>query len=285
MGYVFGTHLVERAAGRDGSFSVRRLPQQRPGSHDEGRSLMAGDGVESRWRRVPRYIFGGVLLLAAGIGVLVGAAWYLCLIVAATGGIIAVGPRRIFRAAVRRSGDEIICRYVPWYESSIYSVVTLIPLMGVAMVAAGCAPGYPAWMLPGGIMVVGVTPFAVYSIIRMWLRSLLRITPSALVVRLVERGSELTEIRRELVESIEPKLVPLAYSESLQVAITYRPSDVDSDSTKTVVLGLRLTVRPVNLLHALLAWKDGDSDNPKELLDRVEEVLRADVRSIRQLAQ
>jgi hypothetical protein len=244
---------------------------------------MAGDGVESRWRRVPGYIFGGALFLVAGIDALVGGPWYLSLGVAVTGGIIAVGQRRIFRAAVSHSGNELICRYIPWYESNAYSVVTLLPLMGVAMAAAGCAPGYPMWMLLGGIiLLLGVTPLTVYGIVRMWCRSLLVITPSALTVRLVERGSELTEIRRELVESIEPKL---AYRQSLQVAITYRPSDVDSDSTKTVILGLRLTVRPVNLLHALLAWKDGDSDNPSELLDRVEEVLRADVRSIRQLAQ
>jgi hypothetical protein len=96
-----------------------------------------------------------------------------------------------------------------------------------------------------------------------------------LTVRLAERGSELTEIRRELVESIEPKLVPQPVSGKwLQVAITDRRLDVGGETTKTVLLGLRLTVQPVNLLNALVAWKDGDNDNPSELLDRVERVLR-----------
>lgn len=94
-------------------------------------------------------------------------------------------------------------------------------------------------------------------------------------MRLVDRGSELTEIRRELVESIEPRRLPQpAGGESLQVAITYRPMEVGEDTTKTVLLGLRLTVQPINLLNALVAWKDGAHDNPSELLDRVEGILR-----------
>lgn len=235
---------------------------------------MAGGTAKNRWKRVLRYSFGGALCLLAGINVLVGSAWYLSLIVAVAGSIIIVGQRRIFRAAVSRSGDKIVCRYIPWYEGNAYSTLVLIPLMGVAMVAAGCASGNPAWLRLGGIVVLGVTPLTVYGIVRMWLRSLLRITPLMLTVRLAERGSELTEIRRELVESIEPKIVPLPYAESLQVAITYRPVDVGGDTTKTVILGLRLSVQPINLLNALVAWKDGANDSPSELLDRVERVLR-----------
>lgn len=109
----------------------------------------------------------------------------------------------------------------------------------------------------------------------MWRRCLLRITPSTLIFRLAERGSQLTEIRRELVESVEPKLTPQPVSgQWLQVAITYRSVEVGGDTSKTVVLGLRLTVQPMNLLNALLVWKDGVYENPSELLDRVELVLR-----------
>jgi hypothetical protein len=237
---------------------------------------MAGGAAKRRWRRVPRYTFGGALLLAAGLGVLLpGMAWYLSLGVAVTGSIIVIGPRRIFRAAVSRSDDEIICRYLPWYESNTYSALALVPLMGVVMVAAGCAPGNPAWLRPGGIFLLGLTPLTVYGIVRMWRRSLLGITPSTLTVRLAERGSELIEIRRELVESIEPTITPLPYARALQVAITYRPVDVGSAATKTVILGLRLTLRPINLLHALVAWKDGANNDPSELLDRLERVLRS----------
>ncbi|EUA54618.1 hypothetical protein I553_1330 [Mycobacterium xenopi 4042] len=77
-----------------------------------------------------RYSFGGALCLLAVVNVLIGSAWYLSLGIAVTGGIILFGQRRIFRAAVSRSGDEIICRYIPWYEGNAYSTLVLIPLMG-----------------------------------------------------------------------------------------------------------------------------------------------------------
>lgn len=237
---------------------------------------MAGGGAKDRWGPVLRYSFGGFLCLVAAINVLVGSAWYLPLGVAATGGIILVGgQRRIFRAAVSRTSDEIICRYVPWYEGNAYIALVLVPLLGVASVAAGYAPGNPPWLRFIGIIILGVTPLTGYGIVRMWRRCLLCITRSALTVRLVERKSELTEIRRELVESIEPKLIPRPRGgRSLQVAIAYRPLDAGGDTAKTVMLGLRLSVPPVNLLNAIVAWRDGARDDPSELLDRIEGILR-----------
>lgn len=236
---------------------------------------MAGVAAKNRRKRILRFAFGGALLLLAGIGVLGGSAWYLNLIVAVIAGIAIVGQRRILRAGISRSGDEVVCRYLPWYEGNAYSALVLIPLMGVAMVGAGCAPGNPVWLRFGGILLLVLTPIFVFSAVLMWRRSLLRITASTVTVRLVERGSELTEIRREQVESIEPRIVPVPVNaESLQVAITYRPIDVGVDTTKTVIIGLRLTVRPVALFNALTAWKDGAEDDPGELLDRVERLLR-----------
>jgi hypothetical protein len=237
---------------------------------------MADSGTKGRWRRVLRYTFGGALCLLAVINLLVGAPWSLALGVAVTGGIILNGQRRIFRAGVSRTDDGIVCRYVPWYEGNAYSALVLIPLMGVAMAALGRAPGNPRWLLYGGvILLLGVTPLSVWGIVRMRRRSLLVVSPSMLTVRLAERGSQLTEIRREQVESIEPKLVPLPpRAQSLQVAITYRPLDISGGATKTVLLGLRLTIQPGNLLNALVAWKDGGHDNPSELMDRIERILR-----------
>jgi len=229
--------------------------------------------ARNRRRRLLRYAFGGAMLLLAGIGVLIGAPWYLSLIVAVAASGIIIGRRRIFRSGVSRSGDEIVCRYVPWYEGNAYGAVVLIPLMGVAMVGAGDAPGYPVWLRFGGIILLVLTSLTLDGTIRMWRRSLLRITPSALTVRLAERGSKLTDIRREQIASIQPKTVLLAYSEALQVAIAYQAADLGS-GTKTVLLGLQLTVQPVDLLHALVAWKDGADENPSELLDRVEQLLR-----------
>jgi hypothetical protein len=237
---------------------------------------MADDVPRSRWTGVLRYAFGGALCLVAGVNVLIGSPWYLSLGVAATGGIILAGQRRIFRAGVSRSEDEIVCRYVPWFEGNAYIALVLVPLMGVAMVGAGSAPGNPVWLRYGGIfLLLGVTPLVVWGALRMWRRSLLAITPSTLTVRLAERGSELTEIRREQVESIEPKRVPQPVSgEWLQAAITYRANGIGGDATNTVILGLRLTVRPDNLLNALIAWKDGADANSSELLDRIERILR-----------
>ncbi|MCA2319851.1 hypothetical protein JF732_20160 [Mycobacterium intracellulare] len=235
---------------------------------------MAAGKPKLGWR-VLRYSFGGALCLMAVIEVLVGARWSLAVGVAVAGGVILIGQRRIIRAAVSRTDDEIVCRYVPWYEGNAYSTTLLLPLMGVAMVDLGFRPGNPVWLRYGGFLLLGVTALTVWGVVRMWRRCLLSITPSALTVRLVDRGSELTEIRRELVESIEPRRLPQpAGGESLQVAITYRPMEVGEDTTKTVLLGLRLTVQPINLLNALVAWKDGAHDHPSELLDRIERILR-----------
>lgn len=236
---------------------------------------MAGGGSKGRRSLVLRYCFGGLLCLLAGINVLLGSAWYLCLGIAVAGGIILVAQRRIFHAAVSRSADEIVCRYIPWYEGNAYSTLVLVPLLGVAAIAAGSAPGHPAWLRLAGIAILGVTPLTFYGVLRMWLRSLLCITPSVLIVRVAERRSESIEIRRQLVQSIEPKLTPRpAGGDWLQVAIAHRPADATRDTSKTVIVGLRLSVQPINLLHALVAWNDGAQDNPSQLLDRIERILR-----------
>ncbi|MCA2265867.1 hypothetical protein A5626_05070 [Mycobacterium marseillense] len=236
---------------------------------------MADGTAKYRRRRALRHSIGGASCLMAVIGVMVGASWSLSVTLAAIGAVILIGPRRIFHAAVSRTGDEIVCRYIPWYEGSAYSTTLLLPLIGIASVALGFEPGNPAWLRFTGLLLLGVTPLTVYGVVRMWRRCLLCITPSVLTVRLVDRGSELTQIRRELVVSIEPQIVPLPRgAQSLQVAVTYWPVAVGGDATKTLLLGLRLTVQPVNLLNALVAWNDGAHDNPSELLDRIERTLR-----------
>ncbi|AFJ37683.1 hypothetical protein W7S_23670 [Mycobacterium sp. MOTT36Y] len=171
-------------------------------------------------------------------------------VLAAIGAVILIGPRRIFRAAVSRTGDEIVCRYIPWYEGSAYSTTLLLPLTGIAMVDLGFRPGNPAWLWYGGVILLAISALLMGTSIWIWRRSLLRITPSVLTVRIAERGSELTNIRREDVRSIEPKLVPnaAAGTERLQVEIAYQPADVSNETTATVMLGMYLTVQPINLL-------------------------------------
>lgn len=233
---------------------------------------MTGGEVKGRWRRVLRYSFGGALLLLAAINLLVGPSWYLPLGIAVTGGIILVGQRRIFQPGVNRCGDEIVCRYIPWYEGNAYVLNVLVPALGLSSVGAGWAPGNPVWLRFTGIALLILTPVFVFSAVRMWRRCLLAISPSALTVRLAGPKDELTEIRRDCVLAIEPKIVPNGVNgQSLQVEIAYRAADL---SNKTVLLGLQLTVEPINLFNALVAWKDGASDTPSELLDRVERILR-----------
>lgn len=233
---------------------------------------MANAQTSGKWGRILRYAFGGAMCLMAVVAMSVGVQWYLSLIAFCTALIFILGRRRIFRPGVNRSEDEIACRYIPWYEGNAYVLNVVVPALGVASVGAGLTPGNPAWLRFTGVMLLVLTPLFVFSAVRMWRRCLLRITPSALTVRLAAPKDELTDIRRDCVLSIEPKIVPNGVSgQSLQVEIAYRAADLTS---KTVLLGLQLTVQPINLLNALLAWKDGAFDPPSELLDRVERILR-----------
>jgi hypothetical protein len=61
---------------------------------------------------------------------------------------------------------------------------------------------------------------------------------------------------------------------SLQVKIAYHPADSDTNTVETVLLGLQLTVRPIDLVNALMAWKYSAVNDPGELLDLIEQVLR-----------
>lgn len=236
---------------------------------------MAVSGPKGRWRRVLRYTFGCAVCLLAALNVLLGTAWYVSAGITAVGVIIILGRRQIFRAGVNRTADEIVCRYIPWYEGSAYTLNVALPLMAIAMIAAGYAPGNPAWLRYGGIVLLVLTPLFVYSALRMWRRCFLRIAPSALTVRLAGPKDQGTEIPRERVQSITPKMIPNSVNglPSLQVEIAYRAADSSSDALRTVLLGLQLTVQPDNLLNALVAWKDATDDDPSDLLDRIERIL------------
>lgn len=235
---------------------------------------MVGGEASGRWPQRLRYTIGAAAFVLAAVATSVGVQWYLSLITFCAALMFILGRRRIFRPGVARKGDEIICRYIPWYEGNMYVLNVLIPLLAVAGIGAGCAPGNPAWLRYTGIFLLVLTPLFVFSAVRMWRRCLLRISPSVLTVRLAGPKDELTEIRRECVVSIEPKIVPNGVSgQSLQVAITYRATDLSGDA-KTLLLGLQFSVQPINLLNALVAWKDGVYENPSELLDRIERILR-----------
>lgn len=236
---------------------------------------MAARGTKGRWRRALRYIAGGALCLLAVVAMRAGGPWYWSLIGFCTAFLFILGRRRIFKAAISRKPDEIVCRYIPWYEGNALFLCALLPLMAVAMIAAGCAPGNPAWLRFGGIVLLCLMPLIVFSVVSMWRRCFLRVSPSALTIRLAGPKDAPIEIPRKRVESITPKIVPNGVGgQSLQVEITYHTVDLSSGTTETVLLGLQLTVQPINLLNALVAWKDGANDDPSKLLDRIELILR-----------
>jgi hypothetical protein len=236
---------------------------------------MAASGPKGRWRQVVRYTVGCALCLLTVVARLAGLQWYWSLVVFCVAFLIILGRRRIFRAGVSRRADEIVCRYIPWYEGNAYFLNVALPLIGVAMIAAGYAPGNPAWLRFGGIILLCLMPLIVFSVVSMWRRCFLRISPSVLTVRLAAPKDGPIEIRRELVQSITPKMVPNSVNgvPSLQVEIAYQAADLSTDTTKTLLLGLQLTVVPINLLNALVAWKDATNDDPSELLDRIERIL------------
>lgn len=236
---------------------------------------MAGSGTKNRWGPALRYAFAAALCLLLPVGAWAGLQWYWSVVNLCTALIVILGQRRIFRPGVARTADAIICRYTPWFEGNAYMVIIVIPLMGVAGTAAGREPSNPAWLQFIGILLMGIMPLALISVLRMWRRCPLCISPTALTLRAATPGSKLTKIPREQVESITPKMVRNPVNgQSLQTEIAYRAADSNNSDLQTVLLGLHLTVQPINLANALVAWKDATDEDPSELLDRIEGILQ-----------
>lgn len=236
---------------------------------------MADTRTKAHWGKVLQYVFGGVLCLLAGITMWAGAPWYVGLGITSIGAMFILGSdRRLFRLGVRRSGIEIICRYVPWYEGFTYFVGFLFGGLGIACAGAGFASGNLIWLRFSGLILLCLSALAITFSVVMWRRCLLCITAPALRVRGVVGASNLTEIRRELVRSIEPKIVTSGLGvESLKVELVYEQAGT-SGTTNTVLLGPQITVQPENLLRALVDWKCATQSEPAQLLDRVERLLR-----------
>ena len=224
--------------------------------------------------RILRYTVGGVMCVIAVVAARAGVQWYWLVLLICGAFLVIVGKRRIFHAGVTRTEAEVICRYVPWFEGNVYYLNFALPVTGVATAAAGFAPGNPAWLRFGGIILIVLTPLFTSSAYRMRRRSFLRITSSELSTQSATPKDELAVIPRSAVESISPKIVSNGVGgEWLQVEICYRTDDLSNESKKTVLLGLQLTVEPINLLNALVAWRDATTDSD-QLLDRVEGLLR-----------
>ncbi|WP_232077616.1 hypothetical protein [Mycolicibacterium aichiense] len=212
----------------------------------------------------------------AVLAFLKGLAWYWAVMCFCGASFGVVGKRRIMRAGVTRTPDDIVCRYVPWYEASAYLLNFALPLMGIAGIYAGYVPGNPVWLRFAGILLLLATLLMMYATFRMWNRCSLRFTPSTLTIRVADPKIRPGELTRDQVEAITPKWIANSVSgaKALQVEIAYRPEDSPTDAPKTVMLGLQLTVEPINLYGAVVAWHDGANADRNELLDRIEQILR-----------
>jgi hypothetical protein len=242
------------------------------------RSPMTGNGKSGRLGQVLRYGGAAVLLVLAVISLLRGGRWYETAIVFIPAIMFFLGNgRRIYRPAVDRSGEKIICRFIPWFESLVYFSV-LLSAIGAAGVSMGSDPGYPRWFRYGGIFLMCFGALLFASFLRAWRMSRLCITPTTLTIRLplIRPPASLrgpTEIRRQQVQSIAPKIVEMNYgAKILKTELVFRVDG--ADDTTTVALGQQFTIEPMNLLGGLLAWKDGGNEDPGELMDRIEGILR-----------
>jgi hypothetical protein len=236
---------------------------------------MTGNGKSTRRGKVLRYFAAAVFLLLAAVSALRGGRWYETAIMAVAALMFFLGSsRRIYRPAVNRSERQVICRFIPWFESLVYFCGILIPAIGVAGFSMGSNPGYPGFFRYGGIFLICVGVLFMAGFLCLWRMCRLSITPTTLTIRLPAGPLRRpTDIRREHVQSIEPKIVETNMGvRNLKTEMVFRADG--ADDTMTVVLGQQFTVEPMNLLGGLLAWRAGGNEDPGELMDRIEGILR-----------
>lgn len=238
--------------------------------------MTTGRGAKRpRWGSVLQYAVGGALAVVAVVAAANGMPWYLAAGILVMASFVVLGRRRILRSAVTRTAeDEIVCGFRPWFEGDAYLVNIAIPLLGVCSLGAGYAPGNPVWLRYVGFLLVGLLPLFLYGTYNRWRLSLVRITPSALTMRVpTPRKQQPTAVTRERVASITPTT---RYSSgglsSLQVEVAYHGTDPTGDTT--MLLGQDLTVHPTNLCHALVAWREATHPDPDELMNRIEQILQ-----------
>lgn len=233
------------------------------------------------WRIVVRFaLLGAVVPLTVAWVLGSGMSWFsaatTCTVVAS----LLIGDRRLFRAAVARDGEAIVCRFAPRYEGDVYRLFVLFGVIGLwASVIAFTKRGEAAMLSAVGFPLLAGIPLLIFAILRMRRGALLRITPRALYVRSPSRGSAVTEIGRDTVRSVTPELVPRSNGASnWRVAVEYLPPG--SGETKTLPIGsvqydcpLWISAGRLDLLDALTLWKDDPGADPRALMDRVEAIL------------
>lgn len=237
-----------------------------------------------------RIVLGTSILTGTVFAAVEGQRWYVLVQGFALALGLLIGFGRLFRAGVRRTATEVVCRFVPWFEGNFYLMCVFLPLIGIATVAManeGAAirnlgPGLTRFL---GIAFLAVTPLTVWGVARQWNRCRLSIGSSALTVGVVKPGPKPIRIPREDVDTVRTEIVTPGTQGIIkipQIALAYRSPDSGASTTTIQIgpniansreTGLQLSVKPENLARALVAWKDGSASDP-ELLDRVEALLR-----------
>lgn len=244
------------------------------GDHNARSSVMP-DSVPTRQRvRILLCIVAIGVLLLAGVLALIQAEWYLSVFLAAVGIMMLLRlGRPLFRAAVYRTSEqEITCRLIPWYQANTLAAALMFPVMGASLIAAGRAPGNPAWLGYAGYFILIFGAVIVLFALLTWIFNLLSITPSELTIRTLRRRRS---IPRDHVQAITPRMLPSGVyrDPKLHVDLTYVP-DGDGQSSRTMaLLDTQVSVDPANLAAALEMWTIG-SPNDRHLMASVEAILR-----------
>lgn len=215
-------------------------------------------------------------LIALGVfGAVRGAGWSLSLMLSAIGVtmLMAMG-RPLYRTAVYRvSADEVVCRYVPWYQVTGLAMSLMTPIIGIATIAQGAEPDSPFWLSYAGwlLLALGVV-FGVIALL-MAARNSLRFTPSALTLRKVRYERR---IDRANFQSVTTRMTPSAFSQAPipHLDLTYTVGGEGGSSMTCRMIDTQFTVDPANLLAALQLWKDADPHKPG-FMDRIEAILRS----------
>ncbi|MEI7862924.1 MAG: hypothetical protein WCJ21_09855 [Planctomycetota bacterium] len=236
-----------------------------------------------------RYVLAATVI-AGGVSYAVdGQRWYWVLGPVVVGLALLLGFGRLFGVGITRTPNDVVCRYVPWFEGNSFFTIVLLPLLGLAFVAMANGGESLRRLSPGVMRFLGVALLSLgllflWAALRQWRRCRLDIGRSALTVGVIKPGSTPIVIRRGEVEAISTHAVTPGNQTILkatQVAIAFRGTSPGT-ATETIQIGpmrdseeagLQLSVKPENLARALVDWKDGSADDPK-LLDRVEALLR-----------
>jgi hypothetical protein len=241
---------------------------------------MAPVYARPRWVRIGSNAIAVVMLALTVVMVALGD-WFLAGVGAVIAVLLFLGNFPLFKAAINREPDAIVCRYVPWYEPGPYLSAGAGSILGLWAVAAAFRPGFGGMFGVLGAIILALIPIIVMKFLRGYRRCSLRITPGGLRVPDPGRDYVMTEIPRERIQSIAPagEIVGFGSSTLNLTDITYGAGDYSS-AVRTVRVGqapaqdtVLLTVNPFHLRAGLQVWKDGDADDP-QLLDRVESVLR-----------